>query len=75
VVEAAGIRDILSKNYGSNNPINVVRATMKGLEELHSLEDEAAARGRSVEELMGRRQTQPANGAVGNEAGYDGASA
>lgn len=66
VVEAAGIRDILSKNYGSNNPINVVKATMKGLEELHSLEDEAAARGRSVEELMGRsaapaRDTQAEN--------------
>src|SRR5947209_5293622 len=51
VVEAAGIRDILSKNYGSNNPVNVVRAAMKGLEEMRSPEDLAAGRGKTLEEL------------------------
>src|SRR5436305_4021054 len=39
VVEAAGIRDILSKNFGSNNPVNVVKAAMKGLQELRAPED------------------------------------
>ncbi|MGI8827466.1 MAG: 30S ribosomal protein S5 [Chloroflexota bacterium] len=54
VVEAAGIRDILSKNYGSSNPVNVVKAALKGLEELRSPEEQAASRGRSWEELRGR---------------------
>lgn len=57
VVEAAGIRDILSKNYGSNNPINVVKAAMKGLQELRTPEEVASARGTSVEQLVGRRRT------------------
>jgi small subunit ribosomal protein S5 len=57
VVEAAGIRDILSKNYGSNNPVNVVKAALKGLQELRSPEDQASSRGKSVEELIGRRQS------------------
>jgi len=54
VVEAAGIRDILSKNYGSNNPINVVKAAMKGLELLRSPDEQAASRDRSIEEIRGR---------------------
>jgi small subunit ribosomal protein S5 len=58
VVEAAGIRDILSKNYGSNNPVNVVKAAIKGLASLRSPEDQAAARGRSLEEL-GFRRNEP----------------
>jgi small subunit ribosomal protein S5 len=75
VVEAAGIRDILSKNYGSNNPINVVKATIKGLEELHSLEDEAAARGKPLEEILGRRRAEPAPETPVEEVGSNGASA
>jgi small subunit ribosomal protein S5 len=64
VVEAAGIRDILSKNYGSNNPVNVVKAALRGLEELRSPDEQAAARGRSVEELIGRRQADNATEAA-----------
>ena len=45
VVEAAGIRDILTKSLGSSNAVNLVRATMKGLSELKSPESEAARRG------------------------------
>jgi small subunit ribosomal protein S5 len=54
VVEAAGIRDILSKNYGSNNPVNVVKAAIKGLESLRAPEDVARARGKPLEDFVGR---------------------
>ena len=51
VLEAAGITDVLTKCLGTNNPINVVRATMSGLESLVTAYDVAAARGISVEQL------------------------
>ena len=51
VVEAAGIQDILSKSLGSPNILNVVKATLKGLTELKDIEEEAARRGKTVEEL------------------------
>ena len=51
VLEAAGIRDIRTKCLGSNNPGNVVRATMNALKELRTAEQIAALRGKKVEEL------------------------
>ena len=45
ILEAAGVRDILSKIYGSTNPVNVTRATIKALSELHSAEELSARRG------------------------------
>ena len=45
VVEAAGIRDILTKVYGSTNPVNVVRATLEALRDLKSAEQLSARRG------------------------------
>jgi len=45
VLEAAGIRDILSKVYGSTNPVNVSRATIEALRGLHSAEELSARRG------------------------------
>jgi small subunit ribosomal protein S5 len=48
VVEAAGVRDILSKALGSTNPVNVVRATLEGLRSLHSAEELSARRGRTL---------------------------
>jgi small subunit ribosomal protein S5 len=46
VLEACGIRDVLTKSHGSNNPVNVARATMKALTQLESADTIAARRGR-----------------------------
>ena len=53
VVEAAGIRDIRTKCLRSNNPQNVVAATMAGLKALRNAQQVAAVRGKSVEEILG----------------------
>ncbi len=52
VLEAAGIHNVLAKCIGSNNPINVVRATLNGLTSLSSPEEVAAKRGKSVKEIL-----------------------
>jgi small subunit ribosomal protein S5 len=54
VVEAAGIKDILSKSMGSSNPINIVHAVMAGLRALRRPVDIAAARGRDVRDIAPR---------------------
>tara|TARA_Y100001934_G_C12218371_1_gene709511 strand:- start:492 stop:1016 length:525 start_codon:yes stop_codon:yes gene_type:complete len=53
VLEAAGVKDILTKSLGSNNPINVVRATMNGLTNLVTVEQAARERGVPVELILG----------------------
>jgi len=55
VLEAAGVRDVLTKSLGTNNPINVVRATMNGLTHLVTAEQAAEERGIPVEALGVRR--------------------
>jgi small subunit ribosomal protein S5 len=51
VLEAVGIQNILTKCMGTNNPHNVVKATIEGLQQLQSLETVAARRGLKAEEL------------------------
>lgn len=53
VLELAGIHDIRTKSLGSNNPINMVRATIEGLSQLKTAEEVAKLRGKSVQEIMG----------------------
>jgi small subunit ribosomal protein S5 len=55
VVELAGIKDVLSKRYGRNNPVNVVKATFQALQELTSLEEQARMRDMTPRELNQRR--------------------
>ncbi len=53
VLEAAGIRDILTKSLGSNNSANQVLATIAGLKQLKSAEEVAKLRGKPVEQILG----------------------
>ena len=53
VVEIAGIKDIRTKSLRSNNPCNVVRATINGLASVKSAEEVAAKRGKTVKEILG----------------------
>ena len=52
VLELCGINNITTKCYGSRNPINVVKATMKALESLRTLDQVAAIRGKRVDEIL-----------------------
>jgi len=52
VLELAGVQDILSKSLGSNTPINMVRATVNGLENLKTAANVAELRGKTVKEIL-----------------------
>lgn len=52
VLEMAGIKDIRTKSFGSNNPSNCVKATLDGLSQLRTVEQIAALRGKTVEEIL-----------------------
>jgi small subunit ribosomal protein S5 len=58
VMESVGIRDILTKSLGSTNAANTVQACLKGLLELRSAEEEAALRGKTVAEVVGKKQAE-----------------
>ncbi len=62
ILEAAGVKNILTKQLGSRNPNNVVKATMDGLKQLRTVEQFAAKRGLSVPEILGleKRADKPA---------------
>lgn len=70
VLTQAGIQDILTKVIGTNNKINVVKATIAGLAALHSPEKIARLRGKTVAELFGREEPQSAPAAEQGES-YD----
>jgi small subunit ribosomal protein S5 len=53
VLELAGVNNVLAKCYGSTNPVNVVRATVKALSVMRSPDEIAAKRGLSVDEITG----------------------
>jgi small subunit ribosomal protein S5 len=73
VLELAGIHDILSKSLGSQNPINLVKATMAGLESLRTPEEVAELRGLSVNAVLGLTSEPEASGAT--SSGADSSSA
>jgi small subunit ribosomal protein S5 len=60
VLELAGIRDVLSKSLGSQNPINLVKATMEGLRSLRSPKEVAELRGLTVREVLGLGESEQA---------------
>jgi small subunit ribosomal protein S5 len=59
VLELAGIRDVLTKSIGTQNPINLVKATMQGLTSLRRPEQVAKLRGLSVNEVLGIQKKPP----------------
>jgi small subunit ribosomal protein S5 len=81
VLELAGIRDVLSKSIGTQNPINLVKATMDGIMNLRRPEQVAKLRGLSVNQVLGldlqKKYAKPTNGEAvqGGEAGASGEAA
>ena len=78
VLELGGIHDILSKSLGSQNPINLVKATITALETLRSPREVAELRGLTVREVLGIPSRDAAegdsSGAAGQEAAEEGAT-
>jgi small subunit ribosomal protein S5 len=60
VFEVVGVQNVLAKAYGSRNPINLVRATIRGLQMVSSPQDIANKRGKSLKEMMGGEDEQTA---------------
>jgi small subunit ribosomal protein S5 len=61
VIELSGLKDLITKSLGTNNPVNTVRATLAALEALHTAESVAEVRGRPVDEItpFPRKQAAP----------------
>ncbi len=76
VLELAGVHDILSKSLGTQNPINLVKATIAGLQNLRKPEEIAALRGLSVSQVLGLSDNaEPDAADVGTSVGDEGAAA
>jgi small subunit ribosomal protein S5 len=69
VLELGGIRDVLAKSIGTQNPVNLVKATMDGLENLRRPEDVAKLRGLSVRQVLGIKEPAEARNGDRVEAG------
>ncbi len=63
VIETAGIKDILTKSHGTNNPINTVRATLAALQTLKTAAQVAELRGKDIEQIVGKRLAAAYRGA------------
>jgi small subunit ribosomal protein S5 len=68
VLELAGIHDILSKSLGTQNPINLVKATVQGLRELRTPSEVAELRGLSIAKVLGLAERTTDGGAESGEA-------
>jgi small subunit ribosomal protein S5 len=81
VIELAGIKDILTKSLGTNNPINTVRATMRALQSMRTVQEVADLRDKGIDDIVGPRLAaayraaaakggveEPAGAAAGGEA-------
>src|SRR5258708_30040523 len=55
VMELSGVKDVLTKSTGTNNPINTVRATLEAIQSMRTAQDIADLRGKTVEEIVGKR--------------------
>jgi small subunit ribosomal protein S5 len=76
VLELAGIHDILSKSLGTQNPINLVKATVAGLRGLRTPEEVAKLRGLTINQVLGLGGGEAANGTVESGApAVDGSTA
>jgi len=75
VLELAGIRDVLSKSLGSQNPINLVKATMTGLESLRTPDEVAELRGLSINQVLGLAGNGGASSATATEGSGSSAEA
>jgi small subunit ribosomal protein S5 len=69
VLELGGVRDVLSKSLGTQNPINLVKATVAGLQGLKRPEEVAKLRGKSVRHVLGLPEREPAKTAETDAAG------
>jgi small subunit ribosomal protein S5 len=67
VLELGGVRDVLSKSLGTQNPINLVKATVAGLQSLRRPEDVAKLRGKTVSHVLGISESSDKNGAAEGE--------
>ncbi|MCF7899030.1 30S ribosomal protein S5 [Candidatus Babeliales bacterium] len=61
IMDAAGIKDVLAKSFGSSNPQNIVKATVKALRTMKSARQLAKMRGKSLSEIVGRDVTNKSN--------------
>jgi small subunit ribosomal protein S5 len=74
VLELGGVRDVLTKSIGTQNPINLVKATMEGLYSLRRPEDVAKLRGISVREVLGVPASEAASSPPPATSEEDGAA-